>query len=142
MEETDDYGPEDFLRALNKVWDGTSSGDEQTSIDFFLLRVLQSEGSQGITRLLQGFAQEAQGTLTVSESGEEVLHTVSRKDRHQLSITTCADPDMTWAVYRADQAVAGVQELFGVDALGGDRMRLNPFVDGQLIENAPQPNVP
>ena len=81
---------------LNKLWDGTASGDDETSVDFFLLDLLRTAGSQGVTDLLRGFPPEDFGTITVSGSGSEVLHTVSREDRPPLSVATCADPDMRW----------------------------------------------
>jgi hypothetical protein len=85
---------------LIKVWDGTASEDEQASLDFYLLDVRRAEGSRGIIKLLRGFPPERLGSITVSESGAEVLCTVLRDDSPPLLISTCADPDpdMGWVM--------------------------------------------
>ena len=90
------YTAEDFLRDLNKLWDESASGDEEAALDFFLLNVLRLEGSDGVTKLLQEFPPERLGTMTVSRSGTEVIHTVERDGMRPLSIAVFADPDMAW----------------------------------------------
>ena len=90
------YGPEDCLHDLKRVWEGTASEAEQADLDFFLLELIQRLGSQGVTEMLRAFPSDHFGTMTVSESGAEVLHTVVRDDRRPLTISTFVDSDMAW----------------------------------------------
>ena len=90
------YNAEDFLRDLNKLWDGSASEDVEASLDFFLLDALRLEGSQGVTNMLLQFSPERLGTMTVSKSGTEVIHRVVREGMPELSIAAFADLDTAW----------------------------------------------
>ena len=104
------YGPKHCLHDLNKVWDGTASEDEQASLDFYLLDVVQAKGSRGIIKLLRGFTPESLGIMTVSESGAELLCTVLRDDSPPLLIATCADPDMAWVNVEVERTATPITD--------------------------------
>ncbi len=88
--------PDDCLRTLNAIWSGTASFDEQAALDFFLLDLLQKEGSEGVGDLLRSFPDESLGTIVTSSSGADVRFTITRDEGPPLLIDTFVQDDLAF----------------------------------------------
>ena len=88
--------PDDCLRTLNAIWSGTASLDEQAALDFFLLDLLQKEGSEGVGDLLRTFPDESLGTIVTSSSGADVRFTITRDEGPPLLIDTSVQDDLAF----------------------------------------------
>ena len=100
------YGPDDSLRDLLRIWGATASGDDQTSLDFFLLAILQDEGPKGVAALIRGFDQSSLGKIEITETETEVAIRLTRSGLDPLVVTAFADGDLAWVDVRTESRAA------------------------------------
>ena len=81
---------------MNAIWSGTASLDEQAALDFFLLDLLQKEGSGGVGDLLRSFPDGSLGTIVRSSSGADTRFTISRDEGPPLLIDTFMEDDLAF----------------------------------------------
>jgi len=87
-------GAEETLRILNRIWSAAASFDERAALEFFLLHILQKQGSDGVHDLLRGFPDGGLGAVATSVTGSNVRFTITRDEGPPLLIDTFADSDM------------------------------------------------
>jgi len=100
------YGPDDSLRDLLSVWEATASGDDKTSLDFFLLAILQGEGPKGVAALIRSFDQSSLGEVKISASETEVVIRLTPPGLDPLVVTAFADGDDAWVDVRTESHAA------------------------------------
>ena len=85
---------EESLRILNRIWGAAATFDERAALEFFLLDILQTQGSEGVGDLLRGFPDGSLGAVATSVAGSNVRFTITRDESPGLLIDTFADSDM------------------------------------------------
>jgi hypothetical protein len=97
-----EYGVKECLRDLMRIRDSTASDDDETSLTFFLLSILQDKGSQGLASLIQGADQTQLGEVEVTENEAEVVIKITRPGYKQLTVNAGDDETSPWVDVRIE----------------------------------------
>ena len=91
-----EYGVRDCLRDLMRIRDSTASEDDETSLTFFLLSIIQDKGLHGVTALIQELDQTQLGEVEVREKRAEVIIKINRLGYRPLVVKAGDDDISPW----------------------------------------------
>lgn len=97
-----EYGVQDCLRDLIRIWDSIGSDDDETSLTFFLLSIIRDKGSKGVVSLIQGLDQTQLGEVEVTENGAEVIIKITRPGFKPLVVKAGDDDISPWVDVRIE----------------------------------------
>ena len=97
-----EYGVKDCLSDLMRIWDSTASDDDETSLNFFLLSVIQDKGSKGLVALIQSLDKTQLGEVEITESGAEVVIKITRPGFDPLVVKAGDDDTSPWIDVRIE----------------------------------------
>lgn len=100
-----EYGIRDCLRDLTSIRDSTASDDDETALTFFLLSILQDQGTQGVVALIHSLDQTLLGEIEITENGSQVVITITRPGFDPLLVEAGDDGISPWVDVRVKSAV-------------------------------------
>lgn len=90
------YGIDDCFLDLVKIWDGNASEDDEATLNFFLLSTIGDKGTRGMVALFQSLDQTNLGEIGITESGDDVVITITRSGSQSMVVRAGDDDLSPW----------------------------------------------
>jgi hypothetical protein len=97
-----EYGADDCLLDLMKIWNSTVTDDDEASLNFFLLAIMRDKGSDGVVDLIRSFDQSKLGNIEISQFESEVTIRMAREGFEPLVVRAGDDEFSPWIDVRIE----------------------------------------